>query len=293
MKLSVVVTTYNRAEPLSWTLDSLTRQTLQPDELIVCDNCSEDETETVVKSFQGKFKKLIYHRNATNIGMPGHLNKGIKKAAGEYIANLHDADTFEPDLLEKWAKALDDFPKSGFVFCGINSCGSDPSRSKIFLHDVAPYTEGKEFFKQHFLYKQGSLVRGTVMARSSAYKNLGLFDECWGIEADVDMWMRMCSKYGVAYVREPLQICSNDHLSRSEKMHFLNFYAQLDVNLDKVLSNDEESLRNVRSRIRAIRRKRFLYLSASQIKRRNFFTAFHLFKWAWSRQLNYLKNPAN
>lgn len=290
MKLSVVVTTYNRAEPLSWTLESIAQQSLVPDELIVSDNCSEDNTEEVVRRFEHRFKRLIYSRNPTNIGMPGNLNEGIKQASGQYIANLHDADTFDPQLLEKWASALDDHPEAGFVFCGINAQGSDPSKNRIYLHDVAPYTDGKVFFKRHFLPAQGSMVRGTVMARKEVYDKLGLFDECWGIEADVDMWMRICSAYGVAYVREPLQICSNDHLSRSAAIErFLNFYAQLDHNLESVLHDERDQWERMRCEVYHTRRNRFLYLSATQVKRMNFRNAWNLFTWSLRKRLNYLE----
>ncbi|MGA0370050.1 MAG: glycosyltransferase family 2 protein [Kiritimatiellia bacterium] len=286
-KLSVVVTTYNRAEPLGWTLQSLAEQTRIPDELVVSDNASEDGTAEVVGSFRDKFPKLIYNRNEQNIGMPGNLNAGIQKCTGTYVANLHDADTFEPDLLEKWERALDQNPDAGFVFCGIRSVGRDPAKNRVRLHPCEAYTPGKDFFRKYFLDNHGSMVRGTVMMRREVYERLGLFDERWGIEADVDMWMRVCSQYGVSYVREPLQKCSSDHINRTfAGRRFLNYWAMVDWNLERVLPENQADWPQMRRGIRAKRRRRLLYLSATQVKRLNFIWAARLAYWALHPVLN-------
>jgi len=137
--------------------------------------------------------------------MPANLNKAVSMACGEYIANLHDADEFAPSLLEEWEKALDQYPAAGFVFCGIAGW-LYPTKfgNGIILHDVPPFTDGRQFFEKYFLHKFSSIVWGTVMARRSAYEKLLPFDGAFGFVSDVDMWMRMCLHYDVAYVRKPL-----------------------------------------------------------------------------------------
>jgi len=128
VKVSVCVTTYNRATLLGHTLRSLADQTRPPDELIVSDNCSSDNTQEVVDKWKTHFRRFIYNRNTRNLYMPGNLNAGLKLATGKYVANLHDADVFDPTLLEKWERALDTYPSAGFVFCGL----VDPSRREKY-----------------------------------------------------------------------------------------------------------------------------------------------------------------
>ena len=205
MKLSVCMTTYNRAKELDISLDSLSHQTRLPDELIISDDCSFDSTPDIVEKWRKIFPSLIYNRNKTNMNMPGNLNAAINLAGGEYIANLHDADTFDPTLLEKWERALDQYPSAGFVFSGIGNWPTwSKSENAIILHDVEPFTKGLIFFEENFLHKFSSIVWGTVMARRSAYKTLLPFDSDFGFISDVDMWMRMCLNNDIAYVREPL-----------------------------------------------------------------------------------------
>jgi glycosyltransferase involved in cell wall biosynthesis len=210
MKLSVVVTTYNRSGDLDRTLESIAAQTRIPDELIISDDCSTDDTAKIISKWKERFPLLKYNRNDRNLNMPGNLNIAISMAQGEYIANLHDADTFDPTLLEKWELALDTYQTAGFVFSGIGGW-QIPSEAVdgIILHNVQPFTLGRLFFESHFLHKFSSIVWGTVMARRSAYSQLLPFDNKYGFISDVDMWMRMCLKFDVAYVREPLIILDN------------------------------------------------------------------------------------
>lgn len=219
IKLSVCVTSYNRARGLSRTLESLSAQTRLPDELIVSDDCSIDDISQVVLRWKDRFPLLRYNRNLCNLNMPGNLNAAVGMAQGEYIANLHDADEFEPSLLEDWEKALDDHPTAGFVFCGV--AGGSPETKYndgitlqsdgIIVHNVAPITAGREFYEKYFLHRLSSIVWGTVMARRSAYNKLLPFDPAFSFISDVDMWMRMCLHFDVAYIRKPLIILDGDH----------------------------------------------------------------------------------
>jgi glycosyltransferase involved in cell wall biosynthesis len=287
MILSVVVTTYNRAEPLGWTLESLSKQTRLPDELIVSDNCSQDDTAEVVASFQNRFPKLVYSRNDENLGMPGNLNAGIQRANGDLIANLHDADTCDPTLLEKWEQALIEYPDAGFVWCGLVNKGADPTRTRVRLHPCDPYTPGREFFEKHFLGNYACMIRGTVMARKEVYETMGFFDPGWGMYSDVEMWMRICSQYGVAYVREPLQICSSDHTSRTmANRTFLNFFAMTARSLEHFYAAGSPEYANAEAKIRKARRKRLTYLAATQVKRLNTRLVCELLYWSFARELD-------
>ena len=268
MKLSVCITTYKRAKELDITLDSLYHQTRLPDELIISDDCSPDNTPEIVEKWRKVFPALIYNRNKTNLYMPGNLNAALNLAGGEYIANLHDADTFDTTMLEKWERALDQYPSAGFVFSGI---GKWPTKSKsengVILHDVEPFTNGRVFFEKNFLHKFSSIVWGTVMARRSAYETLLPFDARFGFISDVDMWMRMCFEHDIAYVREPLILLDHsptpersfkwDRLETLKEMQEINikrFYKDLLDSLEKELKihriiTKHEYLRRIAGRI--------------------------------------------
>jgi len=263
VKVSVCVTTYNRAPLLDHTLRSLADQTRPPDELIVSDNCSSDNTPEVVDKWKTQFRRFLYNRNAQNLYMPGNLNAGLKLTTGKYVANLHDADMYDPTLLEKWERALDAYPSAGFVFCGL----VDPSlRAKNgdvnILHDVPPLTPGREFYERYFLHKFSSLVWGTVMARQKAYDELLPFAEKYSFVSDVDMWMRMCLKYDVAYVREPLIIIDNSPTDwRQASWERAEIVREMELENIKIFySNDPRLFKKTVKKHEFIARRRYMRL---------------------------------
>ena len=94
MRLSVVVPTYNRREVLRVCLASLARQTLSSDqfEVLVVDDGSTDDTESVVRSFQGALL-VRYLRQPHNRGRAAARNRGIREATGDVVVFV-DSDVF-------------------------------------------------------------------------------------------------------------------------------------------------------------------------------------------------------
>ena len=88
MSISVIVVTLNRAESLQEVLRSLIRQERQPDEVIVVDNGSTDNTKEVVLNFKDKLNiKYVYEAQS---GIPYARNAGIRNATKDIIAFIDD-----------------------------------------------------------------------------------------------------------------------------------------------------------------------------------------------------------
>jgi glycosyltransferase involved in cell wall biosynthesis len=268
IKISVIITTYKRASKLERTLATLHSQTRQPDELIISDDCSPDDTEAVAQRWAPKFRHCRVSRNPTNLKMPGNLNVAMALARGVYIANLHDADTFQPQLLEKWEKALDDNPTAGFVFCGTEDRFDEVNRpSIIHLHGIAPLTAGRKFFIEHYVGSLSGPVWGTVMGRKAVYDETGPYDAKVGWLSDVDMRMRMCARYDVAYVREALLIIDNEatfeRKVRWEK--FLMHDRIVTTNIRRLFADDPAAMHNYLRTQRRYFRKRYFRIMLGRI----------------------------
>lgn len=210
--VSVCITHYNRPEKLAATLLSLAAQTRPPDEVFLQDDCSPKDPTEVANAFQGRFKKFVYERNASNLGMPGNLNRVIRKATGDFIANLHDADVFHPHLLDKWVTTLEKHPQAGLAFCGYDAQampGPQEGIGRIWINDFEECTPGRDFFEHAYVGASSSPIWGTVMVRREVYEQHLPFDARFGMWSDVDMWMRVCGTHDIAYVAEPLIILDN------------------------------------------------------------------------------------
>ena len=205
-KVSVVLTTYKRAHLLPTTIDSILAQTFRDFELVISDDCSPDETEKVCREYERFDARVRYRRGAKNVGMPGNLNAGILATSGEYIANLHDGDVYDPTLIERWSAALDACPRAAFVFNAYRGLDSSGNTVQVWREPLPPCMPGSVLLETIFFRRWhfDSPVWGTVMGRRAAYLKAGLFDPRFGFVSDVDMWLRLAEEFDVAYIAEPL-----------------------------------------------------------------------------------------
>jgi glycosyltransferase involved in cell wall biosynthesis len=112
----VVVPVYNGEKFIGATLDSVARQTLKPDRVIVQDNCSTDNTEKVVKEFKGL--QIEWRRNPSNLGIFGNCNRALEFAPEtRHLLLLCADDLIEPKFLEVMTAALEKCDGVGLAWC--------------------------------------------------------------------------------------------------------------------------------------------------------------------------------
>ena len=117
-KLSVCISTYNRAEWLSSSLRNWSRlypQPLPDVELLVCDNASTDHTPDVVGPYLQR-SDFRYHCNAQNVGMLGNLRETAHQARGEYIWIVGDDDLILLGAVERVLRAIDEHRDIALVY---------------------------------------------------------------------------------------------------------------------------------------------------------------------------------
>lgn len=102
MQISVVIPAYNAARTIGETLDSIASQTRLPDEVIVVDDGSSDETASVARTHHFG-PRVIMQANA---GAATAINTGISKANGDLIAFLDADDLWLPGKLDSQERAL-------------------------------------------------------------------------------------------------------------------------------------------------------------------------------------------
>jgi len=109
--ISIIIPTYNHAPELRQCLASIQRQSFQDFEIIVVDDGSHDDPESVVRSYSN----LKFFRQ-TNQGANVARNNGFTKASGEYVIFV-DADVvLREDMLKKMHAILESQPEISFVY---------------------------------------------------------------------------------------------------------------------------------------------------------------------------------
>lgn len=211
-KVSVVVPTYNSAQYISETINSIIAQTYHDIEIIIVDDCSTDDTERVVKSFSSD--KIRYIRLTKNHGGPSKpRNVGIKAAKGKYIAFCDSDDMIMPDRIESSVKLFDKHPELGMTFSDEQKfsevTGEDLGnflREYDLFHSLPKEKASENCFiiasKDAFpcLFYENYIMPSGVTVRSSIFQKVGYFDETITNGDDWDMWFRISQKFPVGFV---------------------------------------------------------------------------------------------
>ena len=109
--VSVIIPTYNRADNILKSINSVLNQTIKDIEIIIVDDGSNDETYAVVKSI--KDDRIRYIKHIRNMGVSAARNTGIKYTKGEYIA-FQDSD-------EVWYKNSANMSSAVWIGNGISN----------------------------------------------------------------------------------------------------------------------------------------------------------------------------
>ncbi|MCC7355148.1 MAG: glycosyltransferase [Anaerolineae bacterium] len=231
--MSVIVPTYNRADLIPYTIDSVLSQTTSDWELIVVDDGSTDDTAAVVKRYQDQDARVHYVRQE-NAGVSAARNRGVANSTGEYLCFLDSDDELLPQKVAQQAGYLDSHQSIGLVASGhllIDREGQPlaqalPWRSYPRL-DLAT------------LASTCPMVPHAVLLRRSWFVRVGGFATSLSGAADHDLWLRLAYA-GCTMEWTPEILCryrlhgSNmiGDASKQERDHLVrlnHFYSQADL----------------------------------------------------------------
>lgn len=133
--IAVIIPSYNYGQFLVEAVESVIRQTRQPDEILISDDCSNDNTEEIARFYKNKYPNLIrYNRNDKNLGIIKHFNKAVSLTKSDYVCFLGADNRFRSDYIEKTAEVLDSDDKIAIAY---TDCALFGSRAKL-LYDTVP-----------------------------------------------------------------------------------------------------------------------------------------------------------
>lgn len=108
MKVSIVTPCYNAESYLSQTIESVINQTVREWEMLIIDDCSNDDSRKIVEFYSAIDSRIKYYRTKVPSGSPSlPRNIGIENATGEFLAFLDADDLWFPDKLEKQIKFME------------------------------------------------------------------------------------------------------------------------------------------------------------------------------------------
>ncbi|HXL56803.1 MAG TPA: glycosyltransferase family 2 protein, partial [Chitinophagaceae bacterium] len=98
--ISIVLPTYNGSKYIRTSIESCLNQTFTDFELIIVNDCSTDNTASIIEEYAAKDSRIIIIHNAFNKKLPLSLNTGFDIAKGKYHTWTSDDNYFAPNALE-------------------------------------------------------------------------------------------------------------------------------------------------------------------------------------------------
>ncbi len=206
-KISVLMGIYNCEKTLPFAIDSILAQTYTNWELILCDDCSRDNTYAVAKEYADKYPdKIKLLKNEKNSYLAFSLNHCLKIATGEFVARMDGDDACVPERFEKQVEFLRSHEGVVLVGTGMQRFYNDGSYGA-----VATCPESPDKFTPH--HNGPSFNHATIMAYKSVFDDLGGYTVCPRTVRgqDRDLWFRFFKAgYKGMNMKDPLYLVRED-----------------------------------------------------------------------------------
>ena len=203
--VSVIIPTYNRADTVSQTIDSVLKQTYPNVEVIVIDDGSKDNTQHVLSGYGSRIRNI----HQENAGQMVARNRGSREARGEIISFLDSDDLWLPNCLERHVKVLQRAPAE--VPCSLangwlNFADGREMTSFQNSHLISSLDEGLCFNMPDILATRFVMFCQFIAIRREALEKTRGFDEDLKFMEDYALPLRLSVLGPWAFISEPLVI---------------------------------------------------------------------------------------
>lgn len=267
--VTIAIPVFRGARYIRMAIDSVLAQTFKDFELLIVDNCSDDETVSIVFSYSDP--RIVLIRNKENIGAVLNWNKCLTLAKGRYIKILPHDDVLEPTCLEEQVKVLNDDLKEriALVFCArriIDADGKQVIARRLFGISRGVIVS-QELIRKCIRYGTNFIGEpGAVLFRLRDAKEVGWFNGQIPYVIDLDYWIRLLSK-GDGYFIDKF-LCSfrvspgswSVEIGAKQSEEFVSFIrrvAKIQVNQ---ISNTDKVIGRIAANLNMLARRIFYWL---------------------------------
>lgn len=185
IKVSVIVATYNSADTIADTLDSILRQTYQNYEVVLCDGASQDDTMKVVERYSSLFGCRLRAVSEKDKGIYDAMNKGIMRATGDVVGILNSDDFYtSDDVLERIVEAFKSVPLLEAVYGDVHYVKPNNLKRPVRYYSSSWFCPG--YMRMGFMPAHPSFY-----CLKELYATYGLYRLDYKVAADFDQLFRL------------------------------------------------------------------------------------------------------
>lgn len=198
ISISVIIPVYNKEKYICQAINSILCQSLQPQEIIIIDDCSTDRSVEIITNFVHIDKRIKLIKLGQNKGVSYARNAGVQLATSKYVTFM-DADDFywNKNKLKNEATLIKLYKKKGLDICAYSQVIHVDNNGNLLTKKLPPnrkYLQGN-ILKSLLKWVDFSTVpRDYLILRSAILENGG-YDESRNQFEDLDLLYRLTSKY--------------------------------------------------------------------------------------------------
>jgi glycosyltransferase involved in cell wall biosynthesis len=193
--VSIIIPVYNGVNYLRETIESALAQTYSNIEIIVINDGSRDETESIALSYGDKIKYF----KKENGGVASALNLGISKMRGEFFSWLSHDDLYKPDKIELQIREARKYSQKTMIWCNFYII----DENAIVIDSFKLYDENKK--SDAFIILSTYIHGCSLLVPASVFEEIGLFNEKLMTVQDNEMWIRVLKGgYKFVHMQEKL-----------------------------------------------------------------------------------------
>lgn len=204
-KISIIMGIYNCASTLPEAIESIINQTYTNWELIMCDDCSTDDTYEIAKQYQEKIPdKIVLIKNDKNMKLSYTLNHCLEYATGKYIARMDGDDLSVDTRFEEEIKYLMEHEDVDLVGTAIQRFNDNGNGDIIYAI---------EFPDKYTLKDRNPFLHATILCKKEVYEKLGGYtvSERTVRAQDYDLWFRFYNAgFTGVNLQKPLYLMRED-----------------------------------------------------------------------------------
>lgn len=215
-RVSVIIASYNYGNFLVEAVESVLRQTVPADEILISDDCSDDETWTIAQDYQERHPGLVrLNRNDRNLGIVSHFNKAVGLTTGDYVCILGADNRFRSDFLEATTAMLDADSRVAIAYTDFALYGPRADMVAAELSKAWPVRYVADKFQvvefpdytpaTRDLLMKTNFMHGSSLFRRQAFNDVGGYQETPNLPEDFAFFRRIiASGWRATHIAQPL-----------------------------------------------------------------------------------------
>lgn len=256
--ISVIIPTYNRWPVITRAIDSVLAQTAQPDDIVVVDDGSTDNTVENLKSRYGDQINIIQTHNH---GVSAARNHGIENTRGDWIALLDSDDQWLPDKLKLQMDVIKN--NNDCVLCHTDEIWI---RNGVRVNQMNKHKKsGGDIFEN--CLPLCVISPSSAIIKRELFSTIGLFDTTLPACEDYDLWLRICASHKTDYLQEKLLVKYGGHEDQLSRKHWGMDRFRIKA-LQKLLTQTNLNANQRTSALKMLKKKTIILLKGA-IKHQN------------------------